>query len=98
MDAAGKVSFINAVRFGVLRRNAGNQHRLWLRQIVICRFAVKDFRLANDVEIGVGTNRGKLCGAIQRRAGTERFVVMEEECALYFRFVLVSFCPFDFIC
>ena len=83
VDAAGESGLVVAFGQRFLWRNSGNHHRLWLRQVVVRRLAVEDFRFANDIQIAIGTDGGELRRPVERRAGTEGFVVVEEEGLLF---------------
>lgn len=77
----------------MLGSNAGDQHRLRGRQIVVRRFAVKNLRLADNIELCIGTDGGELRRAIQRRMGAEGFIVVKEEGWLLGFFIHGSHCP-----
>ena len=49
-------------------------------QTIICLFAVDHQRFANNVEIFIGTNAGKLRGPIVARIDTEGFVIVPIKC------------------
>ena len=79
VNAASERGLVIALCACFLWGDAGNEHCFRLRQIVVCGFTVKDLGLPNDIKIVIGTNGGKLRRAIQRRAGAEGFVIVEEE-------------------
>ncbi len=79
MNASGEFRFSHSARLRQLRRNAGDHHRLRLWQIIVRWLAVKNLRLADDIEIHIGANAGELRRAIQRRAFAEGLVIVEEE-------------------
>ena len=79
MNTSGKVSFVLSFVARFLRRNPGDEHSAWLRQVIIGGLAVKDFRFANNIKVAIRADGGKLCGSVQRRVSPEGFVVMEQE-------------------
>jgi hypothetical protein len=78
VDASGEFCLVNAF-FALPEGDPGDHDRAGLRQVVISRFAVKDLRLANNVEFVVGTDGGKLRRSVQRRVRAKGFVVMEKK-------------------
>ena len=70
---------VDAVRVGVLRRDAGQQDRVGVRQHVGRQAPVRDDRLLDRLERRVGADAGELRDAIAPRVGAERLVVVPEE-------------------
>ena len=62
----------------ILRRDAGNQRGLGMAQHVGWRLAVERDGLADDVEVGVGADAGKLGRLVALGVGPEGFVVVPE--------------------
>ena len=100
VDLANEIRLAQPILHCLLWRDTGNEARLWVRQVVRRRFAINDQRLANDVEIRIGTNTGKLRRPIFGRADAKGFVVMNVEgwlcclvlgCAHVFLFYRLSF-------
>lgn len=77
VDAAGEFCLVNAFFPRFLRGDAGDHNRPGLRQVVISRFTVKDLGLANNVELVVGADGGKLRRPVQRRVRAKGFVVVK---------------------
>ena len=85
VDLANEIRLAQPILHRLLRRDTGNQARLRIRQIVRRWLAVDDQRLANEVEIRIGTNTGKLRRPVLGGADAEGFVVVEIECWLVAR-------------
>lgn len=79
VNAAGKRGFVVAFGIGLLRRYPGDHYRLRLRQIVVGEPAVEHFRFADDIQVFIGTDGGKLRRPVERRAGAEGFVIVKKE-------------------
>ena len=77
VNPAGKGGFVIAFGVRLLRGDPGYHHRLRLRQIVVGQFAVENLRLTDDIQFGIGANGGELGRPIERRVGTEGFVIVE---------------------
>ena len=77
MDTTRKLRLVNSFIPRLLRRNARDHHRAGLRQIIIGGLAVKHLWLANDVEIFISTDGGKLGRPVQRRVSAKGFVIVE---------------------
>ena len=79
LDGAGKLVLRHAAFQAQLRRNAGNQTRLRIGQIVRRGLAIQHQRIADFVQPGIGANRRELRRAVAARADAEGFVVVPEE-------------------
>lgn len=66
----------------LLRRDAGDETGLGLGQVIWCQLAVDHQGLADDVELGIGADAGKLRRSIATRMNTKGFVVVEVEAGL----------------
>ena len=82
MDTGSKSGFVLTLFTCFLRRNTGYQYRFGLWQIVVGGLAVKDFGIANDIEIAICADGRKLCGSVQCRMGTKGLVIVEEKTRL----------------
>ena len=56
--------------------------RLRLRQIVVGEPAVEHFRFTDDIQVFIGTDGGKLRRPVERRAGAEGLVIVEQKSGL----------------
>ncbi len=74
-----KLSFRNATLKTDLRRDASDQARLRVGQIIKRRLTEQYQRITHFVQVGVGTNCGKLRGPIAPQIGPEGFVIVPEE-------------------
>ncbi len=79
VDLADEIRLAQPVLHRFLWRDAGDEARLRLRQIVRRRLAIDDQRLADEVEIRIGTNAGKLRRSVPGRADAESLVIVEVE-------------------
>jgi len=78
-DAGREFVLGHAVFQAVLRRDAGDQARLRIGQVVRRGPAVQHDRLADLVEVGVGADCGELGGTIAPRFRAEGLVIVPEE-------------------
>ena len=62
-----------------LRRDAGDQNRSWIGQVVVGWLAIEHQRLADFVQLGVGAYRRKLRRPVEARINAEGFVVVPEK-------------------
>lgn len=83
VNATGKGGFAVALGVRLLRRDPGNHNRLRLRQIVIGDPAVEDFGFADDIEVFIGADGGKLRRSVERRTGAEGLVIVKEKGMLF---------------
>ena len=79
LDAIGKIVLGHALFQTQLRRDAGDEARLRVWQIVVGRLTVKHQRIADFVQCGVGADGRKLRRPVAPGVGTEGFVVVPEK-------------------
>ena len=77
VNAAGESGFVAPPGVRLLRRYPGDHDRLRLRQIVIGDPAVEDFGFADDIEVFIGANGGKLRRSVERGTGAEGLVIVK---------------------
>ncbi len=82
VDLANEIRLAQPVLHRLLWRDTGNEARLRIRQVVRWRFAINHQRLANDVEIRIGANTGKLRRPVLGGTDAEGLVVVEVESGL----------------
>ena len=77
VNAAGESGFVVPPGVRLLRRYPGDHDRLRLRQIVIGEPAVEDFGFADDIQVFIGANGGKLRRSVERGTGAEGLVIVK---------------------
>ena len=79
MDRGEELGLDHAVGQRALRREAGDQASIGVRQDVVSRPAMEDQRRAEGVEVEVGAQAGELRGTIEPRVRAPGFVVVPVE-------------------
>ena len=85
IDAPGELGLGNAATLGLLRGDAGDQTRHRLGQEVIGRLAIEGQRLADLIEVSIGTDGRELRRTVTARVGAEGLVVVPQEGGLCHR-------------